>query len=106
MTEVVGQGHDSPVDDRVVEVVDGGTTWRIHRGFVSSRWTCIWGRGCLGILDEPAPERQEGCCSLGAELLDDDEARLISALAALVPHRRLTVRARSTGSRRCAGSFR
>ena len=59
-----------------------GTTWRFDRDFLASRWTCLWGRGCLGIGTEPAPELGLGCCSVGAELGDVDEARLIAALAA------------------------
>ena len=35
-----------------------------------------------GILDEPAPELQQGCCSVGAELGDVEEAMTASALAA------------------------
>ena len=59
-----------------------GTTWRFDRDFLASRWTCLWGRGCLGIGTEPAPELGLGCCSVGAELGDVDEARMIAALAA------------------------
>ena len=64
------------------EIVDGETTWRFDRSFLTSTWTCIWGRGCLGILPEPAEHLAQGCCSIGAELDGDDESRLISALAA------------------------
>ena len=72
----------------VEEIVDGDVVWRFDRAFLSSRWTCIWGRGCLGILDEPAEHLGQGCCSVGAELGDEDEARLLSALAAcLAPDR-------------------
>lgn len=70
------------------EIVDGETTWRWDADFLTSRWTCIWGRGCLGILDVPAPELVQGCCSVGAELDGDDEARMISALAATLPPER------------------
>ncbi|MGA2837054.1 MAG: hypothetical protein ABSF84_10700 [Acidimicrobiales bacterium] len=66
----------------VVEIADGGTTWRFDAAFLTSTWTCIWGRGCLGILPHPAPELGQGCCSIGADLDGDDEARLIGALAA------------------------
>ena len=52
--------------------------------FLRSRWTCIFGRGCLGIETEPAEHLGHGCCSMGAELDGEDEARLISALAAMV----------------------
>ena len=72
----------------VEEIVDGGTVWRFDRGFLESRWTCIWGRGCLGILDEPAEHLGQGCCSVGAELADEDEAMLLSALAACLPPER------------------
>ena len=57
-----------------------GTTWRIDAGFLRSSWRCRWGDGCLGIDEEPAPELARGCCSVGARLLDDDEARRIGAL--------------------------
>jgi hypothetical protein len=68
----------------VEEIVDGDVTWRFDSDFLRSRWTCIWGRGCLGILDEPAEHLQQGCCSIGAELADEDEAMLLSAMAALL----------------------
>src|SRR4051812_25435373 len=67
------------------EIVDGDVPWRFDRSFLTSNWTCIWGRGCLGILDEPAEELGQGCCSIGAELDGEDEARLISAMAAMMP---------------------
>jgi hypothetical protein len=68
----------------VEDIVDGDVTWRFDTEFLRSRWTCIWGRGCLGILNEPAEHLQQGCCSIGAELADEDEAMLISAMAALL----------------------
>ncbi len=71
-----------------MEIVDGPTTWRFDIEFLRSRWTCLFGRGCLGILDEPAESLGQGCCSVGAELDGEDEARLLSALAAcLEPER-------------------
>jgi hypothetical protein len=70
--------------DAVEEIVDGDTVWRFERAFLRSNWTCIWGRGCLGILDEPAEELGQGCCSVGAEFGDTDEAMMISALGAMV----------------------
>jgi hypothetical protein len=66
-------------------ITDGATTWRFERSFFESRWTCIWGRGCLGIDAEPAPELGLGCCSVGAEMGDEDEAMMIAALAATLP---------------------
>ena len=75
-------------DGRFEEIEADGTLWRFDRAFLASHWTCIWGRGCLGILAEPAEHLGQGCCSVGAELADPEEARLISALAAtLLPKR-------------------
>lgn len=68
----------------VEEIVDGGTVWRFDGAFLRSNWTCIWGRGCLGILPEPAEHLGQGCCSLGAELDGEDEAMTLSALAATI----------------------
>ncbi|MDQ6782680.1 MAG: hypothetical protein M3063_04405 [Actinomycetota bacterium] len=64
------------------EIEDGETTWRFDREFLVSNWTCIWGRGCQGIGTEPAAHLGLGCCSIGADLCDVDESRLIGALAA------------------------
>jgi hypothetical protein len=73
------------VDVDIEEIDDGHTVWRFERAFLTSNWTCIWGRGCLGILDVPAEHLQQGCCSVGAELTDVDEAMLIDALGATLP---------------------
>jgi hypothetical protein len=71
-----------------VDPGDSGRTWRFETDFLASRWTCIWGRGCVGILDEPAEHLGQGCCSVGAELVDDDEAMMISAIGASLDPRR------------------
>jgi hypothetical protein len=76
---------DVPPEQSFEEIDDGDTRWRFDRAFLTSNWTCIWGRGCLGILDQPAEALGQGCCSVGAELGDEDESRMISALAAMVP---------------------
>jgi hypothetical protein len=68
----------------LVEIRDGDTTWRFERAFLESNWTCIWRRGCQGILAVPAPELGQGCCSVGAELDAGDEARRIAAMAAFL----------------------
>ena len=41
-------------------------TWLFDVTFLLSRWTCIFGSGCEGVLTEPAPEMVQGCCSYGA----------------------------------------
>jgi len=71
----------TPMDPPVTEISDGDTTWRFDSSFLTSNWTCIWGRGCQGILPYPAAELGQGCCSVGAGLDGDDEARRIGALA-------------------------
>ena len=67
-----------------VEIDDPGTetTWRFDATFLQSNWTCLWGRGCLGVLDRPASELGQGCCSYGADLDVGDEAMTVAALAA------------------------
>ena len=70
------------------EINDGDTVWRFDRAFLQSNWTCIWGRGCQGILAEPTEHLKQGCCSVGAGIDGADEARMISAsTAALRPDR-------------------
>ena len=87
------RGHHGGVStrdpDELVDVPDGDVTWRFDRAFLTSHWTCLWGHGCQGILDEPAEELGQGCCSVGAGLDDGDEARTIGALATMRPRRAL-----------------
>src|ERR1700733_3270515 len=70
------------MDQPFTEISTGETLWRFDTSFLTSNWTCIWGRGCLGILPHPAPELGQGCCSVGADLDGLDEARRIDARAA------------------------
>lgn len=67
-------------DEEIVDPVDG-TRWTVDLDFLGSNWRCLWGEGCKGILDEPAQSLLQGCCSVGAEMLDTDEAMLVAALA-------------------------
>jgi hypothetical protein len=67
------------------EVDAGETLWRFDRDFLTSNWTCIWGKGCKGITETADETRGHGCCSLGAELDGVDEARNLSAAAATIP---------------------
>ena len=48
-------------------------TWVFDATFLRSNYTCIYGAGCQGILDAPAPELEQGCCSYGAHFVDDDD---------------------------------
>ena len=63
---------DDPDEDR---------TWVFDITFLSSSWTCIYGRGCRGVLTEPAPELLQGCCSYGAHFVDDDDVRRVEKAA-------------------------
>lgn len=65
--------------ERYVDPVDG-TVWRVDVDFIDSNWTCIWNNGCQGILERPAADLNQGCCSVGAQMLDQDEALRIGAL--------------------------
>jgi hypothetical protein len=67
-----------------LEIVAGEVTWKFDTAFLKSNWTCIWGRGCLGIHNEPTEDLQQGCCSVGAHMDGEDEARMVSAFAAMI----------------------
>ena len=59
-------------------------TWLFDLTFLLSRWTCIFGRGCQGVLTERAPELVQGCCSYGAHFTDDaDRQRTVEGAATL-----------------------
>lgn len=79
----------------VEEIVDGDTVWRFDTAFLRSNWTCIWGRGCLGILPAPAERLGQGCCSIGADLDGEDEAMTIGALAATLDRTRFQYHAQA-----------
>ena len=71
-----------------VEIVRAGTVWRFEREFLESNWTCLFGRGCKGILERDATELNQGCCSLGAHFGDgpagEAEAMNVAAYAAML----------------------
>lgn len=76
------------MDDDDIEIAEGDTVWRFERAFLESNWTCLFGRGCHGILDRPASELNQGCCSLGAHFGDgpagQQEAMTVDAYAAML----------------------
>ena len=78
--------HEHVPGERWVSV-DGpdGTRWVADAGFLGSRWRCIWGQGCQGIHEGPTPELEQGCCSEGVELTDDEDAARVAAFAACIP---------------------
>lgn len=56
--------------------------WMFDLTFLVSSWTCIFGRGCPGILTEPAPEHEQGCCSYGAHMTGEDDLARVQEHAA------------------------
>jgi hypothetical protein len=72
----------APVHEWVsFEDPDEDRTWVFDVTFLTSRWTCIFGRGCQGVLTEPAPELVHGCCSYGAHFVDEDDVRRVERFA-------------------------
>ena len=49
---------------------DAEQTWMIDSTFMLSNWSCIYGSGCKGVLDDDATKLQQGCCSYGAHFID------------------------------------
>jgi hypothetical protein len=56
-------------------------TWVFDVTFLTSKWTCIFGRGCPGVLTGPAPELEHGCCSYGAHFTGKDDRVRVERLA-------------------------
>jgi hypothetical protein len=69
-----------------VEFVDPADAEHVIRAdmtWLCSRWTCVFGRGCQGIL---ADRPDDGCCSHGAFFSDTaDEKRVTRAARELTP---------------------
>jgi hypothetical protein len=61
-------------------------TWVFDATFLRSNWSCIFGAGCKGVLDDDASDLVQGCCSYGAHFVDDDDvASLVASAARLTP---------------------
>ncbi|HXX91686.1 MAG TPA: hypothetical protein VEI83_15825 [Acidimicrobiales bacterium] len=61
---------------------DEERTWMFDITFLESNWTCIFRRGCQGVLTGPAPELEHGCCSYGAHFTGKKDIRRVEAAAA------------------------
>lgn len=78
MNEPMRQWHSYTDDD--------DETWLFDSTFLMSNWTCIYGRGCKGVLDHDATELQHGCCTHGAHFSDGaDRKRVKAAIKRLTP---------------------
>lgn len=60
---------------------DDGDTYLFDVSFFASNYRCIFGEGCQGVLNESAPELEQGCCSYGAHFVDKDDRRKLEAAA-------------------------
>ncbi|KAA0232401.1 MAG: hypothetical protein EDR02_17705 [Actinobacteria bacterium] len=58
-----------------------GDTWLFDVTFMLSNWTCIYGNGCPGVLDGPAPGLEQGCCSYGAHFADKEDRQRVRRAA-------------------------
>lgn len=75
MSEERRERFEDPID---------GTIWDVDATFLTSNWTCIWGSGCKGILPTSSEHLNQGCCSHGAQFLDEQESMNTSALAMFI----------------------
>jgi hypothetical protein len=57
-------------------------TYQFDVTFLTSPWTCIFGRGCTGVLTGPAAELEQGCCSYGAHFTGKPDRRRVEQHAA------------------------
>ncbi len=63
---------DPETDESPPQVFRCDVTW------LTSSWTCIFGRGCPGIY-EGRPD--DGCCTLGAHFADEDDVERVKRFA-------------------------
>jgi len=62
---------------------DAEQVFRCDLTWLTSRWTCIFGSGCKGVV---AGRPDDGCCTLGAHFSDKaDEKRVLAHAARLTP---------------------
>lgn len=61
-----------------VDPADAGHVVRADLTWLLSRWTCVYGAGCHGIVPGRA---DDGCCSHGAFWADDEDEQRVTAVA-------------------------
>jgi len=52
-------------------------TWVFDATFLRSNWSCIFGCGCKGVLDDDATTMSQGCCSYGAHFIDESDVQTV-----------------------------
>lgn len=75
---------------------DPSQAFRCDLTWLTSRWTCIFGRGCAGIYAE---RPDDGCCTLGAHFSDADDEERVRGFAALLSREQWQFRAAGRGGR-------
>lgn len=61
-------------------------TWIFDATYLRSNHRCIYGEGCQGVLDGPAADLAQGCCSYGAHFVDEDDVQtVVSAFVRVRP---------------------
>ena len=86
---------------------DDAQVFRCDLTWLTSSWTCIFGRGCQGLYADQPPGI--GCCTLGAHFSDkDDEKRVRAFVKQLTPqtwqhHSKTWVETDEDGDRRPIG---
>jgi hypothetical protein len=58
-----------------VDPADDDQVFRCDLTWLTSSWTCIFGRGCQGIY---ADRPDDGCCTLGAHFADEDDEQRVA----------------------------
>jgi hypothetical protein len=74
---------------------DEHRTWVFDATYLRSNYMCIFGCGCKGILDQPAPELEQGCCSFGAHFVDEADVRNVEQRFARVEPKHMQFHAKA-----------
>lgn len=82
----LGRRDEAPLDFprawvEFPDPTDAEQVYRCDLTWLTSRWTCIYGRGCHGI-DRTKPD--DGCCVLGAHYSDKDDEKRTKKYAELL----------------------
>jgi hypothetical protein len=72
---------------------DPAVVYRVDLTWLTSRWTCIFGRGCPGIY---ADRPDDGCCTLGAHFSDAEDRARTERLAGELSAEQWQLRAEGT----------
>ncbi len=70
-----GEAADEDADEQALPV-QPETVFRCDLTWLTSRWTCIYGRGCAGIY---ADRPDDGCCTLGAHFAGKADRKRVAA---------------------------